>query len=687
MSPRRILLGSAITLGILSGACTSPLTLNDTSALKQYYAKAEDFLDKSEIDSSLFYVNKCLQIDRNYAPASHLLGRIYLYKDGIYNRRLSAFALREAVRSDKENPEYHYSLGQTLEKQGFYLNALDEYRRAAELDSTDYRSFERIAEINKRLGLRYDEPKYFKRALEASARAASISGDPSQYYQQGVALYQLGSFDSSAQALTKGIEGSNDRPILSQCLLLLGAELAITGKYDSANVVFTKARGYLSPIAQAEMDDVHYLMPPSENARLKNESYFQQERTISAFWGQLDPDPTTSVNERKLVHYARFVHAQITFSIPEKNIDGWKTKHGEMYIRYGAPTEQAFSLGERDIDPPRWIWRYDQFPKPVIFVFEDTFLNGDFDFPYPGKGWTADDFANDPARIASMLSYAEPQAFAFGAGSGPLKYYYLPRQFKGNGGKTDLEVFIAILHTELKFQRSGDYALAAIDWRQVLKYQDWALADSAGAKRTYKIRAVLTDNPDLSISDRLLISGYPDSLIFAIAVRDSASNHVGISTREFRLRDFYTGQVEISDIVLARKIDQPPGQPSFRRSELGIYSNLDNHYFSGEPIWLYFEIYNLQKGPDGKTSYTIRQAVAERRGPGVLASIKDAINGGELKEVITSYTGGSVNSDENRILMVDVSQFAPGNYSLSVEINDLISGKSAKSSEDIVIYK
>ena len=189
------------------------------------------------------------------------------------------------------------------------------------------------------------------------------------------------------------------------------------------------------------------------------------------------------------------------------------------------------------------------------------------------------------------------------------------------------------------------------------------------------------------MSDRLKISEYPDSLLFSISIRDTLSGSTGIFSKEFRLKNFYSHEVAISDIVLARRIDQPPGQLLFKRNELGIYSNLDNRYFAGEPIWLYFEIYNLKRGPDSLTSYTVKRTIAERRSGNILGSLRNALSGKNLHEVITTYNGGSIYTDENRILMIEASQFDAGNYTVSIEIGDLMSGKSAKASEDIVIYR
>jgi GWxTD domain-containing protein len=415
-------------------SCSRPLTKKQEFLRERSFVSAQNFFGSGEIDSSLIYLDKCLEQDNDYAPAHHLLGKIYLEKDGIYNRRLSAEALREAIKGDEQNAEYHYSLGLTLEKQSFYMNALDEFHETARLDSMDPRPYVKIAALNERMGLRYDDDKYFQRSLEASAKAALLSDDPTQYYHQAATLYQLGQFDSSGIVLTRAIALTDSARILSQCWLLMASMQALEKRYDSAQFCFDSARSLMSSMARDEMDDFRYLMTVDQYKNYINEGPVAQENTERQFWGEVDPDPTTEINERRLEHYARFVHAQLTFSLPDRKIDGWMTKRGELYIRYGPPTSQEFTLGEGPNDPPRWTWTYDRFGDPVVLYFEDTFLNGDFQFPFPNKNWTAANYAFDPSRLANELGSAIPQDFRFSPGSGPLEFSYMPRQFKGPGG-------------------------------------------------------------------------------------------------------------------------------------------------------------------------------------------------------------------------------------------------------------
>lgn len=670
-------------------SCSSPPENSRLNLLEKYYSKAENFFENEEIDSSLYYIDRCFEIDRDYPKAHHLRGQVYLYKDGVFNRRVSATALKKAVLMDIDNAKYHYSLGLTLEKQGFFKNALDQFKEAVKCDSADIESYLKIAEISKKIGLRYDDKGYFEQSARAAAKAANLADNPQGFYKQAAALYQMQRYAIAARTLRDAVELCDDTSDLVDCELLLGTVLVRMGDFESANVAFESARSKMSDIARAEMDNPRFLMTPDNYKSITEESIFTQKRILRQFWGELDPDPTTEFNERKLEHYSRFIHARLTFSVPEKSIDGTMTKRGEMYIRYGPPSSKSYVLGGGGSagDPPKWVWIYDQFPQPVTLVFEDTFLDGEFNFPFPTPAWTAADYAGSSSFMAENLRGSNPQIYSLRKGSGPLNFAFLPRQFKGSRGKTDVEIFIAIPSIEMEFERKGERAYSDIEWRQVLRYPSWRVADSASAERTYDMRASLINNAEVDLSDRLKLTAFPDTLVLAVSLRDMRSEHAGIVKTGIRLRDFYTDKVELSDLVLARRIDQPPRKVNFEREDIRILSNLDNRYFAGEPVWLYFEIYNLELGPDEKTSYTINQIITERKSSGLLAAIKETVVGGDYLEVITSYEGSSIHTYENRILSLDLSELEEGNYYVTIEVVDNISGKTSRATESIVLYR
>jgi hypothetical protein len=383
------------------------------------------------------------------------------------------------------------------------------------------------------------------------------------------------------------------------------------------------------------------------------------------------------------------MHAQLAFSVRKLSVDGWKTKRGEIYIRYGPPSSKSYTLdSSSDTGVVRqWIWTYDNLGKRINLTFEDTFLNGDFDYPYPKKNWTAADYDNDPSRIAAQLSYTNPQVFAYKPGAGELDFSFALKQFRGSGAKTDLEALISIPQSELNYIFSEGQAMASVCFRDVLRYPSWRVADSSSFCRNYVIdtaQAMIDQNGITGISR---LSAFPDSFTYSISVSDTLSKFVGIKTAGARLREFSRHKAELSDIILAKEISRPPGNAKFGRGDIRIESKVDNKFHRSEPIWIYFEIYNLEIGPDHQTYYSIKQTVSEIKSGGIFADLKSALKGEKLKEVMTSYIGKGLQRNENRIMSCDISSLKPGKYILAIEIEDLNSDLTAFTSEEFEVIK
>ena len=71
----------------------------------------------------------------------------------------------------------------------------------------------------------------------------------------------------------------------------------------------------------------------------------------------------------------------------------------------------------------------------------------------------------------------------------------------------------------------------------------------------------------------------------------------------------------------------------------------------------------------------------------MFSAIKGVVAGGDLLEVVTSYDGSSIHTEENRILTLELGQFEAGEYSITIEVVDNFSKKTSSVSESIVLYR
>ena len=86
--------------------------------------------------------------------------------------------------------------------------------------------------------------------------------------------------------------------------------------------------------------DVAYIITNEERAAFKTlTTNPERESFIEQFWLRRDPTPGTTENEYKEEHYRRIAYANEHFRHAAKDLAGWKTDRGRIYIIFGPPDE------------------------------------------------------------------------------------------------------------------------------------------------------------------------------------------------------------------------------------------------------------------------------------------------------------------------------------------------------------
>jgi len=123
-------------------------------------------------------------------------------------------------------------------------------------------------------------------------------------------------------------------------------------------------------------EEVVYIITEQEKEEfLQLESDAKREEFIRKFWEKRDPTPGTPENEYEVEHYLRIKLAVMQFR--ERNIKGWKTDRGKVWIMFGRPDDVQWKAGfDAHIDPS---WRRDfkQGREILVWIYnvpENPFL-------------------------------------------------------------------------------------------------------------------------------------------------------------------------------------------------------------------------------------------------------------------------------------------------------------------------
>ena len=110
---------------------------------------------------------------------------------------------------------------------------------------------------------------------------------------------------------------------------------------------------------------LRYIAKPQEMDKILSGSSEAGRAEFHAFWKRRDPDTTTAYNEIMVEYYRRVDEAIRQYSTV-KELDGYRTDRGRIYILNGAPTHiERFVLPDQ---PTREVWTYANIKKQFVFT-------------------------------------------------------------------------------------------------------------------------------------------------------------------------------------------------------------------------------------------------------------------------------------------------------------------------------
>ena len=134
-------------------------------------------------------------------------------------------------------------------------------------------------------------------------------------------------------------------------------------------------------------EEVFYIITAEEKAVfLALKSAEERDRFIAQFWARREPAPGAGTGKFKNEHYRRLAYANKWFAA--RDVPGWKTDRGRIYILYGEPDgkeahpqREFWQAGGSVPVYPFEIWRYRRIPAigdDVEFRFVDRALDGKY---------------------------------------------------------------------------------------------------------------------------------------------------------------------------------------------------------------------------------------------------------------------------------------------------------------------
>ncbi len=444
----------------------------------------------------------------------------------------------------------------------------------------------------------------------------------------------------------------------------------------------------------------------------------QRSEWLRIFWQEHDPTPTTSENEFRREHWRRVRYSLYYFSNPLGPIP-WDDR-GEVYIRYGDPSERTYRLDEfwdrrsnlsvrgsrlrglssgaareRDFSPdvvgsspsgsdgadglyktkssdagmmfnPREfdgeVWDY--YRQGLTFQFQDNDGLGIFGLVPYSDGMGPNQEYGDFVQAKITAVDLQPAIYLHDYGTEHLDYALDLARFRSEGKLFTLDVNLGYPLAELG--RGGPDS-AQISIRRAVVIRDDSLREVASDLSILSRRVGAVSGQHHLMVEQRSFELPPGAYRISVCIEDLYSGKKGIYTKNLRLPEFVTREVqEISDIELASFVWSiyEPGSPYVKSNRLVM--PLPSHvYMQDQPIAFYYEVYNLAQNAGDSTVYNIEYEILDP----------------EAKHVFYRENAGTFISPERDVYQfgtIDAPGLVPGEYLLSISVEDEITRKQKR---------
>ena len=330
----------------------------------------------------------------------------------------------------------------------------------------------------------------------------------------------------------------------------------------------------------------------------------------------------------------------------------------------------------------RWeYWIYPDVAGGIEVVFVALSNRGDFGYPDIPQGRALSDFnaglwtARRPDRVVD--SAVRRQGDAYRSPARPLNFHFDTADFRGDEGKSRLEVYYGVPLAELpdseRVRGRLERGIALFDslWTPIFrKVEPMPYAVGSGVER--EAGTLLIDQAALNLP--------PGRYRLGVQVRAPEGGLEGAYTRELEVEAYAGRTLMLSDVELAGEVvEEPAVREKGGRKVTPMPSAT---YRPGQPVAIYYEVYGLTPDTSGRTRYRMDYRIAPQQGRpvavrvlravGRLLGIEQRIDNSLQKKVVTiSYEQVGEAATEFNYLEIDVSGSKGGRYELGVTVTDL----------------
>lgn len=700
---KKVIITLLLSVLLLSFSFNLSSALDKSSEAENCYQQALKYYEQGKCELAIENLKKALKFNKKLAKAYNQLALVYMDDGSVYGRFKATIELEKALKLEPKNVEFLFNQAMLNLKKGFTRTAERQFKKITEFDPANYSAYYQLALLKEEEMLHYQDmisvapgsdgiifmdsfarklheqaADYYKMAIAVNPKFSDV------YYRLALIYYEFDNYEEMIQLLESAVKIIPDD---KNCHLFLGFAYQIKGRFDQAASEYQMSQQLMATSEKEALESIEIILTPEQKQQYALITDSEKHSLHKAFWTSKDPFYLTEFNERELEHFSRIAYANLRFSRPEKKTEGWDTDRGKVFIRYGKPNYkyrtrpyigEFIGNGRNPLQHSKEIWIYPDFH----FIFEDQYLSGNYDFAWGDRP------GNDYKEIYEDMIEDFPDYYKIIPDSQFFNVPYDIVAFMGQNGRTELELCFTIPANELNIDHLKNNRFKLL---QGIFFFDGSW--NPIVKRTKELTFASTELLDLNFSSYYHhhenVDLKPGDYYFALEFQDEKTGKRSRIFRDCQVDTFVSNQFQMSDILFAYELEHPNLNVTPARSDFKIIPNPQRLYPAGQPIVIYFEIYNLAQDQNGETHFSIEYRIGQDMKS--MSSIKKLLTGLKLVkksgEVTTSYEYTGNAHLELQYQKISLEPNMSGKIGINVRATDLSTGSIVERQETLTVMK
>jgi len=447
----------------------------------------------------------------------------------------------------------------------------------------------------------------------------------------------------------------------------------------------------------------------------------EKENWEQKYWKVFDPTPGTEKNEIYQQFIERFSFAEKYYSniIAPLYLDD----RGRYCVKYGEPDDKVISMGVGKPYRDNETWAYYKYNLYIDFVDQigfgyrevpnllDAITTGPSNIKTQiaadlyveretlhQKYLSFRDIVDGSAGIRSdalfyqitrdlitekklAMESAPPSEYDYHYNKEQLDAHFSSAVFRGSNKLSRVEFYYSFPLNQLNFQEGSQIPYESFIEKQMTIF-DLNFNKIMQKNETLKLMA----RNEREIEKRIYINQHTEELPpglynMALQLDSPESKRLAILKAQLKVKDFSDDSLTISDIQFSPQIREGiSNQKNLKPNNLLIVPYVGNTIRRINPIYIYFEIYNLTLNQEGKSRFRVAYEVRSISNDNTSAFastiqfITHLIGKKSGQKIGSSFETEGNNEFQQIYLNIDFSKFPAGSSSLTVSITDLENG-------------